>query len=92
MTIKEKLLYAYDDTNVVLFKEAHDEIMRLEILGDSDALTIAWFDGFEMAMKRLRIKTKATDATLRLHMGELSAQDIRNIRAAFGWLLGGNNA
>lgn len=33
----------------------------------------------------------ASDEALRLALGELSAQDIRNIRAAFNWVMASQN-
>ena len=37
--------------------------------------------------ERMREALAADNATLRLYMGELSAQEIRAVRAAFNWVL-----
>jgi hypothetical protein len=37
--------------------------------------------------ERLTAALTADNQTLRLAMGEVTAQDMRNIRAAFGWVL-----
>ena len=37
--------------------------------------------------ERLKAALTADNQTLRLAMGEVTAQDMRNIRAAFGWVL-----
>ena len=38
-------------------------------------------------IEELQERLMASDASLRLALGELTAQDIRNIRAAFNWVL-----
>ena len=38
-------------------------------------------------IEELQERLMASDDSLRLALGELSAQDMRNIRAAFNWVL-----
>jgi hypothetical protein len=40
-------------------------------------------------IERLRAALNADAQTLRLHLGEMTAQEMRTVRAAFSWVLAG---
>jgi len=61
---------------------------------EQDDLTLVYMYGFkngEQGMKaeieRLRAALNADAQTLRLHLGEMTAQEMRTVRAAFSWVL-----
>lgn len=41
----------------------------------------------QIEIDRLRTALNADDQTLRLHMGEMTAQEMRTLRAGFKWVL-----
>jgi hypothetical protein len=66
---------------------------------EQDDLTLVYMCGFkngEQGMKaeieRLRAALNADAQTLRLHLGEMTAQEMRTVRAAFSWVLAGGKS
>ena len=86
----ESLIGAYGED----MGEAADEIDRLR--AEVAQLTTQWAkDNWLLAeitrltaeVERMREALNADDQTLRLHLGEMTAQEMRTLRAGFSWVL-----
>jgi len=96
--IVDRLDASYEFLRDPLHLEARDEIERLRT--DNEHIERMWLELINNCrtksakimqahseIERLRAALNADAQTLRLHLGEMTAQEMRTVRAAFAWVL-----
>jgi len=53
---------------------------------DGDRSAEDWMDGYRAGLRTATDKLKPSSATIRLHAGEMTAQEMRAVRAVLAWL------